>query len=351
MNPLIAQNNSNTYKHVKSPAYSYGVVSKDRVLYSELKGEINISCKKAINKQSQFALFSITKIFTAIATLQLAESKKINLQDCVYSYLPHYSFLGDIRVKDLLSHQSGINNPMPMKWIHLAEEDDDFDFEHFNKKTLDQKTKIKFKARTKAAYSNLNYILLGELITKITKLPYRKYIEEHVLNSKEISFQWKKYNTVTGYHKAGIHGLILSLLVDKDKYTNPKSSGMIPFKNININGSAHGGLLASSEGMNDFLQEFLQPDSTILSKNWKAKMFASQPLTNGKSSGHSLGWFTGSLKGHSYVHHPGGGGGFYAELRIYPGLNLASYLLTNSSGFTDKKMLDSLDSRFIPELL
>jgi hypothetical protein len=61
----------------------------------------------------------------------------------------------------------------------------------------------------------------------------------------------------------------------------------------------------------------------------------------------ALGWFTGKLGGHAYLHHAGGGGGFYCEARIYPDAGLASLLLTNKTGFSDARLLDRFDRIYL----
>jgi len=335
------------FDELDAPAIYYGAVSQDSVLYTYKKGNLSITKDQAIDKHSQFALFSITKTFTAIGILQMVESGEISLDDPAIKHLPQYEFLGEITIRHLLTHQSGINNPLPIRWIHLAENDDTFDFEEFNRKVLTQKAKVKSKAGSKAAYSNLNFILLGDIISKVSGLSYQDYISQNVLNNDEMGFQWKEKNTVTAYHRSGIQGIILGFLMDKKKFTDPKIEGFIPFKKINLNGSAHGGLLSSANGLNLFLQELLSPESTILSQDMKHRMFQEQLLSNGKASGHSLGWFSGSLNGINYVHHPGGGGGFYLEMRIYPEKGIATYLLTNKSGFSDQRILDKLDAQHL----
>jgi len=338
---------SNGLDELDAPAIYYGVLNQDSVLYTYKKGNLSITSDQAIDKHTQFALFSITKTFTAIGIMQLVEKGRIGLDDQAIKYLPQYKFLGDIKIKHLLTHQSGLNNPLPISWIHLAEEDDTFNFEKFNKKVLTKKVKVKSAAGTKAVYSNLNYILLGDIISEVSGLSYQDYITQNVLNNDEMGFQWKDKNTVTGYHSSGFQGLILGFLMDKKKFTNPKVEGHIPFKKINLNGSAHGGLLSSANGLNIFLRGLLNSESTILSEEMKNVMFQEQILSNGKSSGHSLGWFCGSLNGTKYVHHPGGGGGYYLEMRIYPEKVIATYLLTNKSGFSDKRILDKIDSQHL----
>lgn len=337
----------NYFDELDAPASYYGTVSQDSVLYHFKKGNISVTNNQAIDKHSQFALFSITKTFTAIGIMQLVESGKIRLDDFAIKYFPQYNFLGEITIRHLLTHQSGLNNPLPISWIHLAEDDPTFDFNKFNKKILTQKAKIKSAAGSKAAYSNFNFILLGDIISKVSGLSYQDYITQNVLNNDEMGFRWKEKNTVTGYHPSGFQGFLLGLLMDKKKFTETKTKGFIPFKKINLNGSAYGGLLASPNGLNIFLQKLLSSDNQILSNEMKNTMFTQQPLSNGKPSGHSLGWFTGSLNGENYVHHAGGGGGYYLEMRIYPEKGIATYLLTNKSGFSDQRILDKLDAQHL----
>lgn len=344
---ISCKNSSKTFDDLKAPAIYYGAVSSDSVMYSYKRGNLSIDGDQPINDHSQFALFSITKTFTAMGIMQLVQSGSIHLEDRAKDYLPQYDYLGDITIRQLLSHQSGINNPLPISWIHLEEEEKSFDYEGFNKEVLTEKAKIKSEPGKKAAYSNLNFVILGDIIAKVSGLTYHDYIEQKVLNTLEIGFHWKEENVVTGYHESRLQAFILGFLLDKKKYTDTKTEGLLPFKKAYLNGSAHGGLLASPTGLNTFLQELLNPESQFLSQEMKRAMFEEQTLSNGKPSGRSLGWFAGNMNGNQYVHHAGGGGGYYLELRIYPEKGIATYLLTNKSGFSDQRLLEQLDSQYL----
>ena len=347
----LAQHQQILKKNVNAPAVYYAVLNKDTLLHEYTRGNLNLKESPTIDKNSQFALFSITKVFTAIAILQLQEKGLLHLDDQASVYLPQYPFLQGISIRHLLSHQSGLNNPIPIKWIHLKEEDESFDYQNFSRKTLQTKAKIKSTPGKKSAYSNLNFLVLGEIIEKVTDQDYKEYIQKNILsNNHNIGFKWDEENAVTGYHNAGLSGWTLGLLIDKKKYTEPKQENLIPFKKSYLNGSAYGGLMANARGLNQFLQELLSPSNLILSESSLKQMFTTQPLASGKPSGHSLGWFTSTLNQAKYVHHAGGGGGFYLELRIYPELGIASYLLTNKSGFSDKRILDKLDQEFIQQI-
>ncbi len=331
-------------KHIDAPSYYYSIISKDSIIYEQTKGEKRIGSNNLITKSSQFALYSITKIFTSLAILKLIDQGYLELDDKASDYLTSYPFLSNITIRQLLSHQSGLNNPIPISWIHLVEEDSLFDYKKFSHETLKSKAKKKTDAGKKASYSNLNYLILGEIIENVSGLTFQNYITQNILlNNKDIKFHWEEEKAVTGYNKKGFSSWVLGLLLDKHKYTEPENEGWIPFKQSYINGSAYGGLIANSNGLNKFLMDFLSPNNKIISDSTLKNIYTTQALSNGKPTNHSIGWFTGELNGNKYIHHAGGGGGFYTELRIYPDLGIASYLLTNKSGFSDSRILDKVD--------
>lgn len=61
----------------------------------------------------------------------------------------------------------------------------------------------------------------------------------------------------------------------------------------------------------------------------------------------ALSWFTGTIEGHAYYCHAGGGGGYYVELRVYRDLGVGSVILYNRSGMTDERILNRADTFFI----
>lgn len=332
---------------LQAPSVYYSMVSADRVLHRYSRGYSDLTTKESPNEQTQYALFSATKPFTAMAILQLQEKGLLHINDKASKYLPEYGFLENVTIRQLLTHQSGLNNPLPLKWIHLVEED--FDYQAFSKNILQRSAKRTYKPGKKSAYSNLNYLVLGEIIEKVSGRSYQDYIMENVLgNNCDISFKWNTDNVATGYHpKHGFSGWLLGFLLDKKKYTTEGDHKYLAFKRSYINGSAYGGLIANADGVQHYLQQLLSPGNPIINEESKNALFEEQLLANGTPSGKSLGWFTGNLNGHKYVSHAGGGGGFYCEIRVYPELGLASFLLTNVTGFSDQRLLHQFDVAFI----
>jgi D-alanyl-D-alanine carboxypeptidase len=84
----------------------------------------------------------------------------------------------------------------------------------------------------------------------------------------------------------------------------------------------------------------------LLSDEWKKILFTRQKTNNGHEVDEVLGWFTGKLNGVDYFAHPGAGGGYYCEMRMYPAANLATAIMFNRSGMSNERLLDKLDSYF-----
>jgi len=86
--------------------------------------------------QTTYHAYSVTKPFTELAVLQLAADGKVNIDDPVIAYLPSFANGEQITEKNLLTHTSGIPNPIPLSWIHLAEDSETFDKTSFRDKVI-----------------------------------------------------------------------------------------------------------------------------------------------------------------------------------------------------------------------
>ena len=211
-------------------------------------------------------------------------------------------------------------------------------------------TRIRSAPNEKFAYSNPGYLLLGRVIEKASGLPYRRYIEQHILEplgvQNRLGFERQQHwNIATGYHKTfSVGNLLLGILLDKKRFMGESTEGWKSFLPFYINGSAYGGLLGTPGAYIIFAQHLLKNESRLLSQAGRQEMWRENTLLNGKSAGMSLGWFKGNLDGRAYACHAGGGGGFYCEIRVYTESGLGSVVFMNRSGFSDERFLDKADA-------
>ena len=82
------------------------IATQNEIIFSESYGYADREKQELLNEQSLFNVGSVSKSFTAIAILQLAEKEKLKLSDNVIKYLPEFPY-PEITVHHLLIHASG----------------------------------------------------------------------------------------------------------------------------------------------------------------------------------------------------------------------------------------------------
>jgi hypothetical protein len=147
-----------------------------------------------------------------------------------------------------------------------------------------------------------------------------------------------------GYHKRNsLSYVVLGLFIDRATYLEPGAQGWRAFRPYYVNGPAYGGLFGTADGFARYVQALLDPSDDLLSEESRRLLFTENLLAGGEPSGMSLSWFKGDLAGHPYYAHAGGGGGYYAEIRLYPEVQRGSVILFNRSGLSDERFLDRVD--------
>jgi D-alanyl-D-alanine carboxypeptidase len=333
-----------------SPSVKYILFSKDHIIHKYSLGLADIKDQKAISENTTYNAYSVTKTFTALAVLQLAEQEKLSIDHPIKKYLPEFPYPSDITIKQLLTHSAGIPNPIPLSWIHLKSEHTSFNRNLFFKKIFSQNNKVKSKPNEKYAYSNLGYVLLGQLIEKVSGTNYEEYIHNNIIRklgikTNELGFEiTETTNHARGYQKKfSFSNLILGFFINKSKYMDKEKGKWKPFKYLYVNGPSYGGLIGTPDAFVKYIQELLRSDCQLITNDLKKILFTENYTSNNRATGMCLSWFIGQLNGKRYYAHAGGGGGYYCEIRIYPDSGIGSVVFFNRTGMSDERFLDKAD--------
>lgn len=135
---------------------------------------------------------SITKTFVAAAVLRQVEAGEVHLDAPISRYLPQLvpGERGDtITVRMLLNHTSGLPDYLPYAFESLQQQSpkslDDNRFRQFQPEELIAMGVTAPPAAepgsTPGVYSNTNYLLLGQLLEKVTGTTAQRYITENVI--------------------------------------------------------------------------------------------------------------------------------------------------------------------------
>jgi D-alanyl-D-alanine carboxypeptidase len=157
----------------------------DGTVISKSSGYTEPDGKVAWTMDTQTALGSITKTFTAVVIMQLVEEGKLSLDDTIDTWFPDQPNADKITVRMLLSHTSGVANfiqpynERDPKWskewepLDLIAEANKFG-------PLDE------PGSKTAHYANTNYFLLGLIIEKVTGNSWEQEVRSRIVEPLEM---------------------------------------------------------------------------------------------------------------------------------------------------------------------
>lgn len=152
------------------------VAKNGEVVFEDYHGYYNLRKKDSLTSHSAFHLASVSKTFTAMATLKLVQMGKLSLNDDVKKFFPAFPY-DNVTVRLLLSHRSGLPNYLyfmqTLGW--------DTKKHCTNQDVLDYLIKYKpaaTKPDTHFTYCNTNYALLALIIEKASGESYADFIKQ-----------------------------------------------------------------------------------------------------------------------------------------------------------------------------
>jgi CubicO group peptidase (beta-lactamase class C family) len=325
-------------------------LSADTVLDSRNAGMADLAAGVPVTDRTTFNAYSVTKTFTAAAVLQLAEQGRLDLDRPIAQYLDRFPYANSPTVRQTLTHTGGFPNPIPLPWVHLADEHEAFDSAQFIDAVLRANPRLKSEPGRRVTYSNLGYLLLGQLIEQVSGQPYAGFVEQHLIrplklhDGETLAFTIPQAQQhARGYvERWSLLNLVLGFFIDRERFIAARSGRWLQLRPLYVNGAAYGGLIGNARGFARYLQALLGRDH-YLSPHLRAQLLTAAHAPDGSALGRSLGWSAGTLQGRPYFAHAGGGPGFYCELRLYPRAGRASVVMLNRSGIRDERLLDRID--------
>ncbi len=305
---------SASYKPTE-PGVAVIVVKDGKPLLRMGLGMANLELGVPIKPDMVFRLGSITKQFTAVAILMLAEQGKLALEDAITDFLPDYPTHDHlITVKHLLAHTSGIKSYTDMpEWLPLWRKD-------FTVQELIDFFKsqpMQFAPGERWAYNNSGYVLLGAIIEKVSGQPYEQFIQQDIFD--RLGMKHSNYDSplrvipgrVSGYDR-GTEG-----------YTNADY--------LSLTQPYAAGALASTVDDLAIWDTALYTDQ-LLTQETLQQAFVPRQLTDGSSAAYGYGWAISEYAEHVLVEHGGGIHGFRTHAIRIPSDHAFIAVLSNNTG-------------------
>lgn len=170
-------------RHAEASSFNGVVLVADhgRIVHASAHGIANREWSVPNTLETRFYIASVTKAFTAVLVLQLAQQGRIFLDATLADALPDYpaTYAHRITLRHLLAHRSGIPHftdlPGWREGRYGAMPSAEFVGVIANQPLL-------FEPGAERRYSNSNYLLLGMLIERVTGKPYEAALRERILD-------------------------------------------------------------------------------------------------------------------------------------------------------------------------
>ncbi len=301
------------------PSASVAVAKGGEIIWLESFGYANIENKVMATPHTPYPIASITKSITATAVMVLAESGKLDIRKPVEGYIAPMKLKaykgnsGDVTVKHLLNHTSGL--AMHFDYYY---EDEEY-VPPSNEEAIKRYGVLVHAPGQVFQYANLGYALLGQMVSKISGVPYEDFVREEVFKPLGMNHSW------IGSHSNG--PLPVASKYDTDLRSIPQALPYAVAAGAGFS-SAYDMLRFGMFHLKDHLgdQEHILSDATIEAmqrdKDETAKYVS--------DDNYGYGWFFRENEGgYRVCWHEGGMGGARSIVKLVPSEDVAVVALLN----------------------
>jgi D-alanyl-D-alanine carboxypeptidase len=287
------------------------VARKGTILLQKAWGRADRKTGIPNTPETKFRIGSMNKMFTAVATMQLVERGKLELDEPIGTYLrdyPNKDVASKVTVRHLLTHSGGTGDIFGPEFernrLRLRE--------HVDYVKLYGSRGLVHEPNARFEYSNYGFVLLGALIEAVSGASYYDYVDDNVLRPAGMA------STGSLPESVDVPGRAVG-------YTRPfpgsdaewrPNTGTLPYR-----GTAAGGGYSTVEDLMRFADAL--SSGKLVSKATLAEM------TRQRQPGYGYGFGVqgdGALRSYG---HGGGAPGMNGELRVYPELGYVVVCLSN----------------------
>jgi CubicO group peptidase (beta-lactamase class C family) len=314
------------------PGVSVAIVKDGRIVLERGYGVRNVQAAEPVDQNTLYAIASNSKAFTAAALAQQVDAGRLSWNDRVIDHLPYFRLYDDyvtqeMRVRDLLSHRSGLGTYSgDLLWYgtpYTAEE-------------VVRRARYlppAFSFRDGYGYTNLMFIAAGEVLRSVTGQDWHDYIETAFFEPLGMT------RTVTSTDD----------LASRDNVATPHKNErgeVLPIEWYNWDAmGAAGGIISSVHDMAQWLMAQLgggmKGEVRLFTEARQREMWnvlnplavspgyqERYPTTHFR--GYGMGWSLADYRGRKIMSHGGGYDGMYSQVALVPEEGLGVVVLTNA---------------------
>lgn len=302
----------------QAPGCSAAVSRHGTVIYRRGAGLANLEYDTPIAPASVFHVASVSKQFTAMSVLLLAEQGKLSLDDDARRHVPGWSATPAVTIRQLLNHTAGLRDVFLLTEL-AAPGDRGLGTADWLVSLMTRQRHLNYAPGSEYQYSNAGYLLLAHIVQRVSGQSLRDFAKAHIFDPLGMTQSFFHddasiivRNRATGYVRRG-EGFALA----------------IGFDSL----AGNGGLFTTPSDLLRWEENFVKP--RVGSPATLRAMETATPLTGGGSSAYGFGLQIADYRGRRTFGHGGGDPGTSAYTLRFPDDGLAVAVTCN---------LDDIDS-------
>jgi CubicO group peptidase (beta-lactamase class C family) len=304
--------------HVKQgePGAAVGVLKGGTFIHRKAYGLADLEWNIPLVPESVFRLASVTKQFTAVAIMMLAERGLLSLDASVNDYLDFPLQGRRVTVRQLLNHTSGIKSYSSLP--NFIRDTSRLRLSLDQLVALIRDQPFDFEPGERYLYNNSGYVLAGAIIERLSDCKYRDFLKREIFGPLDM--------TRTCY-------LFDELIVGKRAYGYQRTArGLEHATPISMTWpSAAGGLGSTLDDL--ALWDRAIRSNRLIGKESFAAMLEPTKLSDGSIYPYGLGWGVGDYLGRALYHHTGGLSGVATHMTHFRDTDVTLIVLANRSLF------------------
>lgn len=326
----------NTIFNNQQPGIAIGIVQNGQTIFTGGYGVKDVTTKQAIQASTNFNIASLTKQFTAMAVLQLAQHGKLSLDDSPGKYLPglNKQVAGKISIRQLLTHSSGLIDHYSYVQNNSLKHAHNIDVF----KAIESIDSTYFTPGTQFRYSNTAFCTLALIIEKVSGTTFNNYMQQHIFAPAGM-----KHTAIWNEH-AQLHQPATGYTVNSATHHFTKSQAE---EHVFFSTEGDGGIYTS---INDYIKWFedLQGGKVFDAAIVQQARSIEFAIDKNKQLGYGYGWFVDAGDGVVKVYHSGDNSGFRTFSFSIPSQNFLIVVFANRDDINIEDLVQKIYSILLP---
>ena len=317
------------YDRPNLPGASVIVIKDGKIMFKKAYGSANLEDKIPSTTSTNYRLASVTKQFTAMAIMILAEQKKLSYDNHLTDLFPGFPEYGKaITVRHMLNHTSGLlayEDLIPPGTTTPLTDQDVLQY-------MKQQDRTDFSPGSQFRYSNTGYVLLGLIVEAASGKSFPEFLRQHIFAPL---------------------GMSHTVLYNRDDHTDSRRAYGYSLQGDSFIRTDQS-LTSSTRGdgtVYSSVDDLYRWDQALYTTRLVSAETLKQAFTPAvavdETTGYGFGWFVENKRGRRMIWHSGNTIGFTLAIHRFPDQRFTVIVQSNRNDDRLPELVDKIEELYV----